>query len=398
MDFKFSHEEETFRQEVKEFLDKELPPDWVGYVGGTMAFLHSETDEEWEFFKRMTRKLGQKGWLALTWPKEYGGQARPHVESLILDEEMVYRGGNMINGAGAKMLAPTLIEYGTEEQKNQHLPGIAAGEKDWCQGFSEPEAGSDLASVQTRAVEDGNYFTINGQKTWTSIAHRADWCFMLARTDTQLPRHRGLSFFLVDMTTPGITVHPIKDMLGNTELNEVFFEDVRAPRENMVGDKNQGFYIAMALLNYERTDIGPVATARRIIDDLISYMKVNQTKEESPTQNRLARNTLAEMAIDTEIARLLCYQVAWQQDKGIATEWGAAMARMYPIQMIKRVANGAMKLLGLYGQLAKTSKWAPVWGKIEHLYLNSFEGSFAGGTAEIQRTIIATRGLGLPRG
>lgn len=397
MDFKFSHEEELFRQEIREFLNKELVPDWVGHIGPTMGQVEAEDDKSWEFFKNMAHQLAQRGWLSLTWPKEYGGQARSHIDSFILREEMAYRGAPGIDGVAIKMIGPTLIDYGTEEQKGEHLPPIAKGEKFWCELFSEPNAGSDLASLQTTGVEDGNCFIINGQKVWATLAHRADWGFMLARTDTQLARHRGLSFFLIDMTTPGITIRPIKNMLGAEDFNEVFFEDVRVPKQNMVGEKNGGWYIAMALLSYERADIEPIGIARSIIDDITSYIKIGQAKEGILARDQLAKQMIAEMATNAEIARLICYKVAWQQDKGIANEWDAAMARAYQIKMIQHTANSGMQLLGLYGLLDKDSRWAPLRGKIERLYLNSVGGRFASGTAEIHKTIIAIRGLGLPR-
>lgn len=392
MDFKFSNEQEAFRQEVKEFLDSELPTGWVGYEAPTLGTVETETEHDWEFFKCMGRKFGEKDWLSLSWPKEYGGQARSHIDSLILAEEIAYRGAPGIDRLGVQMVAPTLIDHGTEAQKKRYLAPIARGEIFWCEVFSEPEAGSDLASLQTRAVRDDDNFIINGQKSWSTNAHHADFCILLARTDMQLRRHRGLSFFLVDMKTSGISIYPVKTMAGGVELNDVFFEDVRVPTENMVGEQNQGWYVAMDLLSRERASIPPIGIARSIIDDLINYAKTVPVREK-----QLTKNLLAQMAIETEIARLFCYRVAWQQDNGINAESSAAISRAYQTKVIKNLSNVAMQLLGLYGLLDKTSKWVPLRGKIEHLYLNSFAGSFATGTSEIQKNVIAMKGLGLPR-
>ena len=198
MDFRFTPQEEALRQEVRSFLQKELPADW-----DSSGF--EVPDEQWEFSKNFLKKLAQKGWIAFNWPKEYGGYGATVMEQVVYNEEMAYRRAPLINGSGVGMLGPILILYGNEEQKKQHLKGITSSEVIWCQGYSEPGSGSDLASLQTRAVRDGDDYVINGQKIWTSGAHHADWMFLLARTDPEAPKHRGISMFLLDMKTPGIT-------------------------------------------------------------------------------------------------------------------------------------------------------------------------------------------------
>jgi alkylation response protein AidB-like acyl-CoA dehydrogenase len=391
MNFQFNSEEIAFRQEVTELIDKELPADWVAYVAPTLGGFEIRTKQEWQLFKHMARLFGQKGWLALTWSKEYDRQSQSHMRSLIFVEEVSYRGAPGLDRVGVQMLAPTLIKYGSEDQKRSFLEPIAKGETCWCEAFSEPGAGSDLASLQTRATKDGHYFTVNGQKTWTTNAHIADWCVLLARTDMHQQRHRGLGFFLIDIRAPGITVRPLRNMAGGIELNEVFFDDVRVPRENMVGEENQGWYIAMDMLSQERASIPPVAIARRIVDELTNYMKNSKTGNE-----RLARELLVQMVIEMEIARLLCYRVAFEQDKGIDRPWVAAISRVYQTKMFKHLADISMQLLGLYGLLDRSSKWTPLKGTVKHLYLNSFAGSLATGTSEIQKNVIARIGLGLP--
>ena len=393
MNFEFTAEQERFRQEVRTFLDTELPPDWVGYLGGTTGDHVVDSSDGWQIFKDIARKLGNKGWLSLFWPKEYGGQSWPLVGYLVLVEEIARRGSPGYNPIAVKMLAPTLIDYGSEEQKERHLKPIARGEEFWCEGFSEPGAGSDLASLQTKAIKDGNHFIINGQKTWSTFANYSDWCCLLARTDPHSTRSRGLSFFLVDLTTPGVSVRPVRNLAGEPSFCEIFFEDAKIPKENIVGKENEGWPVAQALLGYERTSIEFVAMVQSMIEDVVKYLKAT-----SKTASIPSRHLLAKLAIDAEIGRLINYQVAWRHDKGMATDWYAAMAKLYSTELFKRAASAAMQLLGVYGQLDKRERIAPGQGWIEHMYLVSFGATIAAGTSEIQKNIIALRHLGLPRG
>ena len=395
MDFHFTPKEEAFRQEVRQFLKEELPPDWVGPLLAEDQF---ETDEIWSVGREIARKLGEKGWLALSWPKEYGGQARSHVEQLILLEEIARHRAPGIDVIGLRMVAPTIIAYGTDEQKRAHLASIAQGEVVWCEGFSEPEAGSDMAAVRTQAVENDEGFTINGQKVWTSGAHCSDWCAMLARTDPDAPKHRGISFFLVDMKTPGITVRPLINILGAYGFNEVFFDDVRVPKADLLGAKNQGWQVAMALLAFERSFIELAAGAQRILDDLVSYAKNALTlTDQGNTRSELMRSELAEMAIEVEIARLHAYRVAWMEDRGMIPESEAAMSKLYGSEVLQRVAQAGIRLLGLHTQLERESKWSPLNGTIERSQLATLGSTIYAGTSEIQRNVVAMRGLGLPR-
>ena len=393
MDFHFTKEQEEFRQEVRAFLNTELPPDWVDYIGPTIDDSVVNREDGWQVFKDIAHKLGEKGWLSMFWPKEYGGQSCSHVDYLIFLEEIARRGSPGYNAIGAKMLAPTLIDYGTEEQKERHLKPIAKGEEFWCEGFSEPEAGSDLASLQTKAIKDGNHFIINGRKTWSTFADYSDWCCLLARSDPYSKRSKGLSFFLVDLSTPGITVKSIKNILGEPDFSEIFFEDVRVLKENLVGRENEGWQVAQALLSYERAAIAPVAVVQTMIQRLVQYIKA--TPERQWTN---ARNTLAQLTIQAKIGRLICYRVAWLQDKGMATGQDAAMSRLYSSELLKRAVSAAMQLLGLYGQLDKRDSIAPLCGWIEHLYLASIGATLITGTSEIQKNVIASGKLGLPRG
>ncbi|MBI4337538.1 MAG: acyl-CoA dehydrogenase family protein [Chloroflexi bacterium] len=391
MEFRFTPEEEAFRQELRTFLKKELPPDWSG------GDVEVDSEEQWQFTLQMKKKLGQRGWLTMAWPKEYGGGGASHMAQLIYAEEMAYRRAPGVDIWGVRMLAPILMMYGTEEQRKTFLPPIAHGEIQWCQGYSEPEAGSDLASLTTRAKIDGDDFIINGTKVWTSMAHRADWMFILARTDPEAPKHRGISFILVDLRTPGVTISPIIDMAGRHHFNMEIFEDVRVPRKNLVGELNRGWYVGAALLDFERSGINYSATARRTLEDVVAFAKETKHDGKPLAANTLVRHTLAEMAIEIETSRLTSYNVAWMQSQGKVPNKEASVVKLFGTELGQRVAQVGLSVMGLYGQLEPGSKWAPLKGHLERSWLSSFSGPLASGTSEIMRNIIAQRGLGMPR-
>ncbi len=263
MDYRFTDKEESFRQEIQEFLRAELPEKEAQNED------EAGTDEKWQFGRQFQKKLAAKGWLVPHWPKEYGGSAMGIMEQVVMREEMSYARAPLLDIFGVNMIGPVLMLYGTDAQKKEHLPGIASAAVTWCQGYSEPGSGSDLASLQTRAVKDGDDYVINGQKIWTSNAHRADWMFMLARTDPDAPKHKGISFLLLPTETPGFSTRPLINMAGQHGFNEVFFEDVRTPVTNLVGEENRGWYVGAALLDFERSGIGQSAVSRRKLDDLI---------------------------------------------------------------------------------------------------------------------------------
>ncbi|GIX46143.1 MAG: acyl-CoA dehydrogenase [Candidatus Tectimicrobiota bacterium] len=392
MDFSWSPEEEAFRQEIRDFLQAELPKGW-----NETLVLDKESDEYIQVAREFTRKVGAKGWLAAHWPPEYGGLGWSFWQYFILQEELAIADAPIIGSNGPKFLGPTIIRYGTEEQKRRHLPGIAKGEVLWAQGYSEPNAGSDLASLQTRAVQDGDEWVINGQKIWSSYAHYADWCFLLARTDPNAPKHKGISYFLVDMKTPGITVKPLINMAGTKGFNEIFFENVRVPKDALLGEKNQGWYIATTTLSYERTAIEAPAQAQRILNDLIRYAKLTKRHGRTLAEDPLVRQRLAQIAVEIDVARCLAYRVASTQARGEIPGPESPANKLFTSELMQRLAQVGMQLLGLYGQLEFNSRWAPLKGKIERLYLTAVSRTIAAGTSEIQRNIIAERGLGLPR-
>ena len=390
MDFSFTEEEERFRQEVRSFLKKEI----------TDEFLRDfEERGELDFSKEFTKKLAEKGWLAMSWPKEYGGGGAPIMEQLIFSEEAAYYGApSGAHRQGIGLIGPAIISHGTEEQKKRFLPPITRSDVVWCQGFSEPNAGSDLASLQCRAVEDGDDYLITGQKVWTTNAHRADWCHVLTRTDPEAPKHRGISYFLVDMKSPGIEVRPLINMLASHDFNEVFFDSVRVPRENMLGEKNQGWYVSQITLMGERSGIAFPTMCKRLLEHLIEYVKETERNGEPLARDPIVRQKLAEAAVEIEVNRMIAYRVAWMQYKGLLPMVEAPSSKLIGSELLKWLTTLAMEVMGLYGQLQLGSKYAPLRGLIARTHMYSLGITIAMGTSEIMKNIIAIRGLGLPRG
>ena len=392
MEFSFSDEEQGFRREVRAFLDREMPKDALMPVVNMASDLYRA--DVWPLHKIMARKLGEKGWLALDWPKELGGQALNPVYAAIFHEEMRYRGAPGWDPQGVSMIAPLLIHFGTAEQKARFLPPIARGETFWCEGYSEPGAGSDLAGVKMTAVEDGDTFVLNGQKLWTSGASLADWCQLIARTDPNAPkRHQGLTHFLLDMKTPGIEVRPIEDMCGGWSLCEVFFDSVKVPKENIVGQIGDGWRTALALLSFERgLEAGSAGLMQGFFDLMLQYLRENNL-----TGNPAVRQHMARIFADIETIRLIAYKVVWSAREGVPSGTLASMGKLYSSEAAQRGANGMMNILRTYGLLKSTSRAAVLHGLITHWYFESFTSTLARGTSEIQRNILATRDLGLPR-
>ena len=391
MEFKFTPEDDAFRQELRAFVQQELPADWEG--GGRWP-----EEWDWDFTRDMRQKLAHKGWLTMHWPHEYGGQDASPVRSAIYNEELAYLRAPGRDIFGVRMLGPTLMIHGSEEQKQTHLPPIARAEVQWCQGYSEPESGSDLASLNTRAVLDGDDYVINGSKIWTTLAHRADWIMCLARTDTEAPKHRGISFILVDMKTPGIEVRPVINMAGGHEFNQVIFDDVRVPRRNVVGEENRGWYVAVTLLDFERSGIDYSAIARRLLDETRDYAANTRRNGQPLMQTPWVRHLLADRYIECEVARLMAYNVAYLQGEGQVPNKEASISKVFGSETLQRSANSCLEILGMYGALGRGEKWAPLKGRMQEHWMIAFSHKIAAGTSEVQRNIIAGRGLGMPRG
>ena len=391
MDFRFTPQEQAFREEIRDWLKTNLPD----HVPGERM---SGDSENMNVYKKFAQRLATKGWVAPHWPKEYGGLGLSVFEQLVFNEEMAEASAPMgYSTIGTGWVGPTLIVYGTDEQKQRFLPQITAGDVMWCQGFSEPNAGSDLASLKTSAVRDGDDYVINGQKIWTSGAHYADWMILIARTDPEAPKHKGISYFLVDMKAQGLTTTPLIDMMDNHAFNEVFFDNVRVPRANLLGEENRGWYMAATTLDFERSSIGGAVGAGRMVRDLVQYCADTPWNGHRLIDESRVRSRLSDAAIEAELGRLLSYRVVTLQSRGAVPNYEASIAKLFNTDMQLRMARSGLEIMGLYGQLDHQDKYAPLKGRFERQYLWQTGLAVGGGTTEIQKNIIAMRGLGLPR-
>lgn len=396
MDFHFTDEEEAFRADIRAWLRDNLPENW-----NTDPKEPEDEAERFAFRLDWERRLHAGGWSGLAWPRDYGGRGGTTMQNAILQEELARANApEAVNIIGRNLTAPTLMEHGTEAQKRRFLPKILSSEEIWCQGFSEPNSGSDLASLRCRAVIDGEHFVINGQKIWTSFAQYAQWCFVLARTDTSAPKHKGLSFILVDMRTPGITIRPLSQITGDSEFNEVFFDEVRVPRENLVGRLNEGWRIAMTTLTYER---GPeealprLVRFRRDLDTIIERATTPRSSGRRPADDRDVRQKIAARYIELELMRLSSLRSLSRLLKGEAVGPEASANKLYWSHLYQRMTETALEVEGTAGVLMPGDPDAPAAGTFPYKFLQSRAMTIYSGTSEIQRNIIAERVLGLPK-
>jgi alkylation response protein AidB-like acyl-CoA dehydrogenase len=388
MEFRDGPAEAAWRQAVRAFLRTEAPPEYRDLhlppvdSGGAGDAL----------FQSWRAAVARRGWIAPHWPTEYGGLGLSVIEQFILKEEFAYHRVPHPGGRGTEMVGPTVILHGTEAQKSELLPPILHGEHIYCQGFSEPGAGSDLASLQLRATRDGDEYVVNGQKIWTSNATTCNWMFLLARTDPDAPKHRGISYFVMPMDTPGLSIRTIEDMVGGYELCETFFDNVRIPAAYRIGEENRGWYVAMTTLDFERSGIaGAIGIQQQILD-------LREVMPRLPAGDP-RRNELADLYIASEVGRQMSLQVASLQARGQVPNYEASMVKMFASELGQRVANMNVRLLGLRGILTQGSRGYEVLdGRLARQYSRVIPSTIAGGTSEVQRNIIATRGLGLPRG
>jgi alkylation response protein AidB-like acyl-CoA dehydrogenase len=395
MDFRLSPEDEAFRQEVHDFIEKECPKQ-LRERAGIGSFMSNA-----QYFIEWRRKIAAKGWVAPAWPKEYGGAGMTIMQQFVYNMEtarMRAPSPLFIGGLGVAVLGPTILVYGSDEQKKEYIPGILSGEVMWCQGFSEPGSGSDLASLQTRAVRDGDDYVINGQKIWTTLAHMSKYMLCLARTNPDVPKHKGISYFVIPMDTPGVTVRPLMNMAGTHEFNEVFFDNVRIPAKNRLGEEDRGWYMAVTTLDIERSNIGSAIGQHQSVEDLVDFAKEHKGNGQTVLgTNEKMRYELAERMIEVEASLMLSYRLITMQNRGLIPNYEASATKLYSMELNQRIANTGLKLLGMYGQLAATPRWAPLGGRLQYTYLRSVANTIEGGTTEIQKNIVATRGLGLPR-
>jgi len=393
MDFLIDEKEQAFRQEVRDFIKEVLPPDWLGVDPGPEE---EEREEVYQLSSKIWRKLGAKGWIGLNWPKEYGGQEDP-AKDWALKEELIYYGVPGMDIAAVQ--GDLILAFGTKEQKDKFIPPITRGEVKYAIGMSEPNVGSDMFALQLKAVEEADCYVFNGQKTWNSGIHRADWCVVYARTDPNAPKkHLGISVFIIDPKSPGITMRQITQMTGLGAFCEVFYDNVRVPKENLLGEKNKGKDVSMHAFAIERSyGLVILHNARRYFEQLVQYCKETHVNGQPLAKDPLIRNRLAEIAIEIEVGRNMGERINWMASQKMLTVIPGCQNKIHGARVAQRVSNLGMQILGLYGQLDEKSKWVQLGGRMRHMYLSSRAWSLAGGTSEMSRNIIAGKyGLGLP--
>jgi len=398
VDFTLTPAQEAFREDVRSWLKTNIPRDWSNRV---MASADVPRPEAYEIMRTWQRTLYDAGFIGITWPKAYGGRGLTFLEEMILHEEMALaKAPPILNILGVGMAGLTIIAYGTEEQKQRYPAKILSCEEIWCQGYSEPNAGSDLASLQTRAVKDGEYWVINGQKVWTSLAHIADFMMLLARTDPDAPKHKGITYFLLDMKLPGVTVKPLRQLTGDAEFNEVFFDNVRVHESQVLGGVNNGWAVGMTTLMYERLALGFGLQVRlRIaLDGLIELARRMEKHGRVIVKDPVMRQKIAQLWIDTECLKYTGARAVTKLLRGEIPGPEASTGKMGWVETHQRLQELAMEIEGPYSQLVRGSDWAVEGGLWQYTFLRSRANSIEGGTTEIQKNIIGERVLGLPKG
>jgi alkylation response protein AidB-like acyl-CoA dehydrogenase len=396
MDLSDTREEAAFREKARTWLEANLPKG-VANRGFALAI----DEESVRALTDWQRRLWEAGYLGLSWPKEYGGQGASMIESAIFNEEMArVRAPAPLNELGLSMGGPTILEHGTEEQKRRFLPKILSCEEVWCQGFSEPVSGSDLAALGTRAVIDGDHFVVNGQKVWTSLGHISDWCMLLVRTDADAPKHRGISYLLVDMHSPGVTVRPLRQITGEAEFNEMFFDDVRVPRENLLGPLNGGWGVALTTLMNERATLAlaTVMRFRNVFDDLAELGRRVIREGTCTLDPRVIRQTLAQFYVEVESMKYLAYRNFSKLTRGGTPGPEGSISKVLWSELNQRMNEFALVLQGPRAALEEGSNHAVDDGRWQYGLLRSRGNTIEEGTSEIQRSIIAERLLRLPKG
>ena len=396
MDFNHTPAEDEFRASLRSWLAEALPKGW-----GVTEFEPEDEDERAQFRIEWERTLYRGGWTCIHWPKEYGGREASQVEQAIYAEELARaRAPEGINIIGRNLAGSTLLEHGTPEQKQRYLPKIISCEEVWCQGFSEPGAGSDLAAVRTRAERDGTHFVVNGQKVWTSYAQYSDWCFALVRTDPDVRKHAGLTFLLIDMKSPGVSIRPLKQISGENEFNETFFDNVRVPVANVVGEVNGGWKIAMTTLAHERGPedaLGRQIRFKQELDLLIVTLTTMQRDGEPVIEDPRIRQGLGQSIIELELMRLTALRQLSRYEKGIERGAEASANKLYWSHAAQDMFQRALDSLGPLAPFSGNDPLAVAAGRFQLSYLQSRAFSIYSGSSEIQRNIIGERVLGLPK-
>jgi alkylation response protein AidB-like acyl-CoA dehydrogenase len=394
MDFNFSEEDEAFRREFRGWLETNLPRDWRDD-----SELEADTKTEFERRRAWHRTLYDAGWMCINWPKEYGGRGATLIQQFIYSQELDRaKAPPTVNFQGIARVGPTLMQWGTPEQKKRYIPRIPSAEEIWCQGLSEPNHGSDLAAVETRAEDCGDHFVVNGSKVWTSNAHHADFSTLLCRTDPTLPKHRGLSYLLVDMRSPGVTVRPLVQITAEHGFNQVFFEDVEVPKSNLVGQKNQGWMVAMTNMMFERTIHGGRSEMMVEVRQLADLAKKVNRAGRPASEDKYVQQKLASFACEAEALKYTSMRQLTRQLRGLPPGPEGSILKLGTTDLNLRIQTFAMELLGPYSQFEYQAAGAIDRGKWSHRMLAARRGTIAAGTNEIQHNIIGERVLGLPKG
>jgi alkylation response protein AidB-like acyl-CoA dehydrogenase len=390
MDLNLTPEEEKFRDECRAWLAANVPPPFAG-----KGLNEEENAEAVDYLQAWQKKVFDNGWSGISWPKAYGGRGATLIEQAIFQEEWAKASApTLINVLGLSLIGPTIIAVGTEEQKQRYLPKILSGEEIWCQGFSEPNAGSDVAGLGTKAVRDGDDFIVNGQKIWTSLAHVSDWCLLLVRTDMEAPKHKGITALLVDMHSEGVSVRPLKQITGDSGFNEVFFSNVRVPVANVLGEINKGWHTAIATLMNERANLGAgvYVQIRRSLDALIERSQTTMRGGRPSAQDPVIRQKIAQAYLELEIFKLNSNRALSKMSKSSVPGPEGSILKIFWSELNQRVQQTAQEALGPFGQLQDVDEGRWVYG-----YLRSRGNTIEAGTSEIQRNIVAERVLGLPK-
>lgn len=387
MNFAFSPEQEQFRRDVREFLDATLTPEfWKRH--------REEREPGWS--PEFSRAAAERGWLAVAWPEAYGGRGLGVTEQAIYMEEMAFADAPQEHHRRAvQQVGPTIMIFGTDEQKREYLPKIARGEISFAMGLSEPDAGSDLAAVSTRAVRDGDDWMVTGEKRFTSGAHYSDLLWTVVRTDPSAPKHRGISMLVLPLDAPGVQVQPLIDMQGRHHFNRIFMEDVRVPVDRVIGDENRGWYVNATTMDFERAGIARIARLRRAAQRAQDSVR----RRERDAVGQALRARVAGFAVAVEVARLLAYRVVSLQAAGTVPNYEVSIVKLLASETSQAIHQAGTGIAGLYGQIAgpiDDGQWGETsWGPA---CIATIPDTIAQGSSEVQRTVIATRGLGLPRG
>ena len=393
MDLNLTSEERQFRDELRAWLEANVPKDWG-------EWREKPIEDSFPYLRVWQRQLYEGGWAAVSWPKEYGGRSVSLMQQAIFWEEMARaEAPPMVNALGLGLIGPTIIAFGTEAQKKRFVPRILSAEEIWCQGFSEPNAGSDLASLQTDARLAGDHYVVNGQKVWTSYGWVGDWCEVVVRTDANVPKHKGLTVLLVDMKSPGVDVRPLRQMTGESEFSELFFRDVRVPAENVLGKVNDGWNVAVSTLMHERGSYGARLHLlfKRNISRLIELSRTFPREGHTAAQNPLLRQKLAQCYAEVEIMRLNQLRAFSRITASGVPGPEGSIQKIFWSELNQRVQQIAQELLGPYGQLLSGDSRAIDKGIWSYGYLRTRGNTIEAGTSEVQRNIIGHFVLGLPR-